>query len=182
MKTQFQPCRYSRKMTVATFVIITALFTLLPCSTIHAQDWSYTWISTDGNPDGFSATIVLDSPANANGSPADILSASFSDNYASLPYVGAMSQGGTFSWNPQTFTSAVLGFYPFMKSYPAFKVRPNSIGQDGAGGVYYQDTGYWSGSAVSIPETSTWGLLGGVIAVVPFLYRRRKAARRRTVN
>jgi hypothetical protein len=64
-----------------------------------------------------------------------------------------------------------------MKSYPAFFVLPDSIRQRGTGGVYYQDAGYWSGSEVSIiPEPSTWSLLVGVTAVVPFLYRHKKAS------
>lgn len=182
MKTQFQPSRYSRNITGARFVFIASLLALLPFRTVHAQDWAYTWVSTDSNPDGFSARIVLDSPASANGSPADILSASFSDNYASLQNFGATSLNGSFSWNPQTITQATLGFYPFMERDPAFIVDPNSIRQDSAGGVYYQDTGYWSGSEMSVPEPSTLSVLAGGTAVVLFLYRRKKAARRRTVN
>ena len=171
-------------MTGAKLVIIASLLTLLPFRSIHAQDWAYTWVSTDGNPDGFSATIVLDSPANANGSPSDILSVSFFNDYASLGNsdVGSLFMRGTFSWNPQTITQAALGFSAFPSGLPAFGVGPNSISQVGADNWEVVDAGYWSGSGVSVPEPSTWGLLGGGIAIVPFLYRRRKPAQRRTVN
>jgi hypothetical protein len=88
MKTHLQPCRYSRNITGTRLVIIASLLALLPVRTIHAQSWAYTWVSTDSNANGFSAEIVLDSPANANGSPADILSVSFFDNYASMQNYG----------------------------------------------------------------------------------------------
>jgi hypothetical protein len=137
------------------------------------------WVSTDGNPDGFSATIVLDSPANANGSPSDILSVSFSNDYASLGNsdVGSLFMRGPFSWNPQTITQAALGFSAFPSAPPSFGVGPNSIVQVGEGNWEVVDTGYWYGSEVStIPEPSTWSLLVGVTAVVPFLYRHKKAS------
>ncbi len=184
MKTQFQPCRYSRNITGARLVIIASLLTFLPFRTIQAQNWDYTWVSTDGNPDGFSATIVLDSPANANGSPSDILSVSFFNDYASLGNsdVGSLFMRGTFSWNPQTITQAALGFSAFPSGLPAFGVGPNSISQVGADNWEVIDTGYWSGSGASVPEPSAWGLLGGGAAVVLLLCRHRKPARRRTVN
>src|SRR5208283_1226954 len=70
-------------------------------TSVFAQDTTYVWQSADGDPFNIQATIVLDSPASANGSASDVVSLYISDTV------------DTYSWNPENTSLWLSPFSPF---------------------------------------------------------------------
>jgi hypothetical protein len=94
---------FMKKPTVFCIVSLAAL------ASARAQDTTYVWVSTDGNPQDISGTITLDSPSSAGGSAKDIVSFSVTDPVATLSsssaLPGSVFSDGPFTWNSSQITS-----------------------------------------------------------------------------
>src|SRR5208337_1257495 len=93
----------TRSMRNTKFEILMFLGALVPgiATFVFAQDTTYVWQSADGDPFNIQATIVLDSPASANGSASDVVSLYISDTV------------DTYSWNPENTSLWLSPFSPF---------------------------------------------------------------------
>jgi hypothetical protein len=148
--------------------LLTALLFLIAASA-HSQDTDYTWVSTDGNPYDFTATLTLDSPSSSSGSIADAvyLASSFdyfgiTDGFNGPNPIGQSDafQGSLQSWNDHTINS--MQFDPpasaeeFTSSYiyvdvdMLIGILPGSPGHP----FTIVDYGHWEGPAGFVPDAA----------------------------
>lgn len=111
------------------FPILTTLILCLPAA-MQADNVTYTWVSSDGDPFGINGTIVLDSSASSAGSFADVVSITISTplytdnvNLSSdtlIDFTAAWTPSGYFDWNPTQITDMGLTqFGPKLGRWPS---------------------------------------------------------------
>lgn len=153
----------------------------------NAQDTTYVWQSSDGDPYGIAGTIVLDSPSSSAGTVADIVSVTLSDMGIYGPYIVNPSTDATehasipFTWTPTAITSMALTFSqsPFPHNFWQIAELPGSENSiiEAVPNSPYDESGSWvveSGGSVATPEPSSISLLMGSLVVAGgYAWRRR---------
>ena len=156
------------------FPILTTLILCLPAA-MQADNVTYTWVSSDGDPFGINGTIVLDSSASSAGSFADVVSITISTplytdnvNLSSdtlIDFTAAWTPSGYFDWNPTQITDMgltkfgpnsdggpVYAAQEWTESYPAIPILLQVNGET----VGYDLYGAWESPSTSpMPETSS---------------------------
>ena len=104
-------------------------------ATAHSQDTTFTWVSTDGNPNDFTATLILDAPSSSSGGLADVVSLSMSSDLG-VTWSGPLNADWgiytVLSWNTSTITYIdVYGDDSYIHTV--------ALGTQGI-----SDTGFWS--------------------------------------
>lgn len=138
----------------------------------QAADSMYDWVTTSSYfGTSFSGTIDLDSSANPNGSPSDIVGVDFTfyDGISTTYYTTALSDfegtfgSGAVDWNSTSITNMSTIWQDDTGNIDLF-VTDGVI----SAGQVPVDFGYWQAepSAAAPDSSSTWLLLLPVIAVV----------------
>jgi hypothetical protein len=145
----------------------------------QAQNTTYVWTSTDGDPYGLAGTIVLDSPSSAGGTVSDIVSMTLSDTDSGTYYVNLavdyLDFFPPFTWNSSQITAMnILENPPTMNQYFAVAENPDQPGDNfiydlKAGDL--DESGSWV-AVSTVPEPTTLALacFGGL----SILLRRRQ--------
>jgi hypothetical protein len=172
-----------KKPAVFCIVLLAAL------ASARAQDTTYVWVSTDGNPQDISGTITLDSPSSAGGSAKDIVSFSITDPLATLSsssaLPGSVFSAGPFTWNSSQITSMDIGAFTYIGGpvVEFLNFTGNSIGDlyfipgFGVLGGFYDGSGSWQpepAPAIAPDAGSCSVLMGAVFAGLVGLRRFRR--------
>lgn len=146
-------------------------------ASVQAQDTTYQWVSSDGNPDDITATLTLDTPSSAGGSTSDLVGFTFDGSPIGLGFENP-NLSGPFTWNSSQITSMNLSFtgveFPFFDdiAYQTnaisdtyyFLLSPVPLGVDS------DTSGSWE--AVPAPDAgSSMVMLGAAVAGLSGLRR-----------
>jgi hypothetical protein len=152
------------KSLFATLAITMALYAQL-----QAQNTTYVWQSTDGDPHGLAGTIVLDSPSSAGGTMSDVVSVTLSDPVAGTYHVAIGIDPsyllGGFTWTPTMITRMNAVWQNGSSQNWETWALPNDTGiQNGTYGLI-DEGGAWLAEPTSVPEPSVSLLLFSTLAV-----------------
>lgn len=102
------PFSFFMKMTQSAFLPISLSLVLFTALAAQAADQTYVFTPTYGNPYDMSGTIVLNTPYSADGTAADIVSMTLSDNVSGTYDVDLATDIigiGPLTWNPTEIVS-----------------------------------------------------------------------------
>jgi len=161
---------------------------LFLCLSAQSQDTTYTWVSTDGNPYDFSASLILDSPSgyapDIRFSETDIIEFQFTCQDPYFPYspnfepdfqyggFGGTAVGSIGPWSPTTIPSMFIEFFPANFVIGANYIDNDIPGAFGNGHVSpdLDDYGFWAGPG-TVPD-GAWTFFMLIPAIVAMLIGR----------